>query len=200
MIKNIIFDMGKVLIEFAPEEFMARYGVTGDELELLRSTIFMSEEWRHMDDGSMDEPDVVAVMKTRLPEKYHTLLEDLIMRWDDPILPMKGMADLIQELKGKGYGIFLLSNASHRQHDYWPRIPGSEYFDGTVISADIRCMKPNPGIYEHLFKTFNLVPGECFFIDDLPANIEGARKAGMEGFVFKGDVNELREELKKVLV
>ena len=105
------------------------------------------------------------------------------------------MADLARELKALGYPLYLLSNAGTNQKDYWPLIPGSECFDGRLISADVRLLKPEPEIYRLLYETFSLKPEECFFIDDAPGNIEGAFETGMPGFVFRGDVGKLRAAL-----
>ena len=94
----------------------------------------------------------------------------------------------MEELKNLGYGLYLLSNASYRQHDYWPLIPCSKFFDGTLISADVKLVKPQPEIYRLLFKKFSLKPEECFFVDDSPANVEGAHYCGMTGAVFNDGV------------
>ena len=195
MIKNIIFDMGNVLICFEPDAFIGRTGISREDAELLKKTVFEAKEWKFLDTGELDEPDLVVLMKTRLPERLHRAMEEAVTKWDRPIKDMPGMAALACELKGKGYGIYLLSNASRRQHEYWPRIAASKYFDGTVISADIRIIKPEPGIYKTLFEKFDLVPEECFFVDDLPANIEAGRALGMDGFVFGGSADALRDEL-----
>ena len=74
-------------------------------------------------------------------------------------------------------------------------VPGSEYFDGTLISADVKLVKPCAEIYELLYSTFGLIPGECLFIDDSAPNIEGAERTGMPGIVFHGDADELRSEM-----
>ena len=103
---------------------------------------------------------------------------------------------LVRDLKKAGYGVYLLSNASCRQHEYWPRVPGSQYFDGTLISADVKQIKPCAEIYDTLYKTFRLVPRECLFIDDSAQNIEGAERTGMPGIVFHGDAEELRREMQ----
>ena len=100
------------------------------------------------------------------------------------------------QLKQAGYGVYLLSNASVRQHEYWPRVPGSALFDGTLISADVKLVKPQPEIYRLLLEKFSLTAQECFFIDDSPANIEGALMCGIPGAVFHGDVALLRKDLR----
>ena len=112
------------------------------------------------------------------------------------MLPVAGMAELVEELKNNGYGIYLLSNASIRQHEYWPQIPGWQFFDGKIISADEKVMKPHPDYYLRALEKFGLTPGECFFIDDVPANIEGALYCGIPGVVFHKDVKLLRLQLR----
>ena len=109
---------------------------------------------------------------------------------------MKPPKKLIRELKEKGYGIYLLSNASLRQHDYWPRVEASRYFDGTLISADVKLVKPQPEIYRLLLEQFRLKGEECFFVDDLPGNIEGAFYVGIPGAVFHNDITRLRQDLR----
>ena len=106
------------------------------------------------------------------------------------------MCELVAELKANGYGIYLLSNASLRQHEYWPRIPASRYFDGTLVSADVKLVKPQPEIYLLLCQKFRLRPEECFFIDDSNYNIEGALNSGMSGAIFHGDMSQIRARLR----
>ena len=196
MIRNILFDMGNVLIYFDRNLFMDRLGVAEEDKKLLMREVFLSVEWVRMDRGSMVEADAVASCCARLPERLHDAAEKLIQMWDRPILPIPGMYELIEELKAKGYGIYLLSNASLRQHEYWPRIEASRFFDGTLISADEGIIKPQPEIYRLILERFDLKAEECFFIDDVPANIEGALYCGIPGAVFYNDVEYLRRNLR----
>ena len=196
MIKNILFDMGKVLIHFDPEMFMDRLGIQGDDRTLLKREVFLSVEWVQMDRGVLVEAEAAKKICSRLPQRLHPVADKLISMWDDPILPIPGMYELVEELKASGYGIYLLSNASLRQHDYWPRIPASRFFDGKIISADEKVMKPHPDYYRAALTRFHLIPEECFFIDDIPANIEGALYCGIPGAVFHSDVTLLRKALR----
>lgn len=196
MIRNILFDMGNVLIYFDRNLFMDRLGVADEDKKLLMREVFLSVEWVRMDRGSMTEADAVASCCTRLPERLRDTAEKLITKWDRPLLPIPGMYELIEELKAKGYGIYLLSNASFRQHEYWPRIEASRFFDGTLISADEGIVKPQPEIYRLILERFGLDAEECFFIDDVPANIEGALYCGIPGAVFHNDVSLLRSQLR----
>ena len=197
MIRNILFDMGNVLIYFDRNLFMDRLGVSEADKKLLMREVFLSVEWVRRDRGSMVEADAVESCCARLPKRLHGAAEKLIAMWDRPILPIPGMYELIEELKGKGYGIYLLSNASLRQHEYWPRIEASRFFDGTLISSDEGVIKPQPEIYRLILERFGLKAEECFFIDDVPANIEGALCCGIPGAVFYNDVAYLRRNLRE---
>ena len=197
MIRNIVFDMGNVMIYFNKNLFLDRAGVTGEDRRLLERIVFDSLEWARLDRGSLLEPEAERLMCSRLPERLHGYVREFVYDWDKPLYPVRGMAPLVRELKEKGYGIYLLSNAASRQHEYWPRIPASRFFDGTLISADVKLVKPQPEIYRLLCETFSLIPGECVFIDDAINNAEGAFLCGMHPIVFHDDVSELRARLRE---
>ncbi len=196
MIKNIVFDMGNVVIRFDPAAFIDRFGVSGEEREALLREVFRSPEWVMMDRGTLTDEQCADILCPRLPEHLRDIARKLIAFWDRPILETEGICPLIEELKGLGYGIYLLSNASCRQPDYWQRVPASRFFDGTLISYSVKLVKPMPEIYEKFFETFSLRREECFFIDDSPANVEAALYVGMPATVFHNDTARLRRELR----
>lgn len=196
MIRNVVFDMGNVLLHFDPDLFIRRAGVTEEaDALLMKRELFRSLEWVLMDRGSLNEPDTFERLKLRLPERLHGALEELLFRWDQPILPVEGMADFVRDCKEAGYGLYLLSNASRRLHSYWKRVPGHEHFDGRLVSADVGLLKPQPEIYQTFCRTFSLRPEECLFIDDFPMNIEGAVNAGWKGVIFN-DAEDLRTRVR----
>ena len=197
MIQNIIFDMGNVLIYFNRDVFLDRVGLTdpADRI-LLKREVYLSLEWSRMDRGSLTDEEASELIIQRVPERLHDTVRALVGEWDRPILPIPGMEELVRELKGNGYGIYLLSNASYRQHDYWPKVPAYDLFDGTLISADVHLVKPQPEIYELMCSTFSLKKDECVFIDDSTPNVEGAFFVGMPAVVFHDDVQELRGKLR----
>lgn len=198
MIKNIVFDMGNVIIRFDPELFMVRLGLAEEDRKLLKRELFVSLEWSRMDRGSLTDEEAAEIVCRRVPERLHDAVRRLVGMWDRPILPVEGMYELVEELRGVGYGIYLLSNASFRQHDYWPRVPASKFFDGTLISADVKLVKPQPEIYRLLCDKFSLVPEECVFIDDSTSNAEGAYFCGINALVFHGDAHEMRLKLNEL--
>ena len=197
MIRNIIFDMGNVLIYFDPKTFLTRVGIEDPaDRELLLREVYRSLEWAQMDRGSLTDAEAGQIMMKRVPEHLKKKVYELVCEWDRPILPVPGMAELVKELKENGYRIYLLSNASYHQHDYWQQIPGWEYFDGTLISADEKLVKPQPEIYALTCERFGLKPEENLFVDDAVGNAEGAVFSGWNAIVFHDDVAELRRKMQ----
>jgi len=196
MIRNIVFDMGQVLIRWDPALMTARLGVPPEDAAMLERIVFGSVEWIQMDRGIVSKEEVLAAVCRDLPERLHAHARELIWNWwKHPLVPIPRMEDLIAELKGLGYGIYLLSNASKDLREFFHRIPGSQYFDGRIVSADWNLLKPQPEIYMTLFREYGLKPEECFFVDDLAINVEGAWYTGMDGAVFDGDMANLRRKL-----
>ena len=195
MIDTIVFDMGGVLVDFSAELFSKRLHIGAEGQELLTRHLLHTTDWVRLDRGTITEEEVAAHACARLPEELHAAVDYIVNHWNEPISPVEGTADVARALKARGYTLYLLSNASRRQHDYWPDIPGSECFSGTLISADVHLLKPEAAIYQALFDKFDLTAASCLFVDDFPPNIEAAENAGMQGIVFH-DAGQLREELK----
>ena len=197
---NVVFDMGQVLMDFAPPKFIARLGYTGDDAEALRPEIFRGWEWVAFDRGDITGEDVVNSACSRLPERLHGAARELVFHWWDEMIPMPGAKELVTELYEKGYDMYVLSNASQDFHKYFDLIPGSEYLprERRLVSSDYTLLKPEHEIYELFFRTFGLRPESCVFIDDNPPNVEAARRLGMRAVVHRGDVERLRRELREL--
>ena len=197
MIRNVIFDMGGVLIDWDPSVIVARLGLSPEDSALLCREVFGCLEWVAMDHGIMAQREGCERICRRLPPRLHEAVSSCVFDWwKAPLYPIPGMAELIRELKSLGLGIYLLSNAASTLHEYFDRIPASECFDGKLVSADVRLLKPQHEIFELLFERFSLRPEECFFIDDNALNIDGAYAVGMPGAVFFRDFPRLRSELR----
>lgn len=200
-IRNFVFDMGRVIIRFDPETFMDRLCIYDEEdRKLIREKVYGSDLWIQMDLGFLDEQRMCEIVKPLFPERLQTYLPGLIRGWCDPIETIEGMDELVFDLKKRGYGIYLLSNASVMQKEYWPNVECSAAFDGVVVSAFEHVMKPEEKFYRILLDRYGLRAEECVFIDDRQNNVEAAEKLDMTGIVFDGDVSELKATIEELLL
>lgn len=197
MIRNIIFDFGNVLVDFDVKRIAKTFGTAEEDMELILRRVFQTSTWTALDRGTVTHEEAEKAMCRNVPERLHGIVHNILYKWPDyAMFPMPGMAELVRELKTLGYGIYLLSNATVQQAEYFSGVPGSECFDGRITSGEWKYLKPERELYEALFDTYKLDPAECIFIDDVPGNIEAGERVGMRGIVFyKNNMSYLREDL-----
>lgn len=197
MIKNIVFDLGNVLVDFDPLRFVCEKTADEKQQKLLMSEIFGSVDWLRFDKGTMTKQELLSSVKTRLPEELHAIAEELFATWYNGLHPLPQMKDLPLQLKEKGFGVYLLSNAPQDYYLYEEKVPNHNSFDGIFISSDWKLSKPEHEIFQTFYSHFRLNPAECYFIDDMAANILAAEETGMSGFHFKKNFSSLKEELTR---
>lgn len=201
MIRNLLFDMGSVLVDFDPRRFVREASLSEADALLIREELFGSIEWAQLDRGLLTDAQLLERMKPRFPQRLWPSLERMISHWDEPPLGVEGMYELVEELSRAGFGLYLLSNAALRHDEYWPRYPVSRFFgDRLLISAHEKITKPDPRFYRLALERFGLDPAECLFIDDLPINAEAAVCCGMDALVFRGAARLRRELTEKGLL
>ena len=191
MIKNVILDMGNVLLHFDPEVSLNKYCKTEEEKNIIRKNLFQGKEWVMSDAGEISDKDKFDKVKDKVPQQYHETLKNVAENWDMCMTPLDGAKEFCDYIKNKGYGIYILSNASDKFYEYFPKFLPLSYFTGYVASCDIHMIKPNKEIYEYILKKYNLVAEECLFIDDVEKNVEGAKKVNIHAEVFKNDYNAI---------
>lgn len=195
MIKNIIFDLGNVLIRFKPEEFINK-NIKKEYREKFFNVIFKGQEWADLDRGVLEYSDVVKIFSEKIPEcssEIKKLFDNYIL---DVLEPIEKNIEIMKSLKGK-YKLFVLSNFHYPAFDYiFKNWEFFKYFDGKVVSGHCKLLKPEKKIYELLCLTYSLKPNECVFIDDTKANIEAAEEFGING-IHLTDINILEEKLKE---
>ena len=197
--KNIVVDMGKVLVEYEADRVCRQFMTVEAEIKEVSTFVFVSPEWLMLDMGVISEEEALKRMQSRLGTEHEKKMAELCLKhWHEyNMFPKEGMKELVEELKEKGFGLYICSNASLRLLScYKEVIPAIDCFDGVLFSAEVKCMKPQREMYEHLFERFGLNPADCFFIDDMQLNIDGAKACGMDGYCFAdGDVKKLRKTL-----
>ncbi len=195
MYTNFIFDMGNVLMDFSPDYIISQFTSDVGEIELIKKVVFGGKDWGMLDQGLISFEEVCELTKEKLPESMHAMIQKFFEEWHLHKVANDEMTKLVKELKSKGYGIYLCSNAAARFHSYMDDYEVFQYFDDITISADLKISKPSPEIYEHILNKHNLDPKSCLFIDDLQTNIKGANHVGIAGYHFNGNTKLLRQYL-----
>ena len=179
----VVFDVGNVLISFDPEKILREIFPEQEDLrETLAWKVFRSPYWIMLDRGSISREDAMQGMagfdKALLPA-----IQKLMDEWLDLKEVLPEGVDALHACKERGKKTYVLSNYSQDGFDFIAhKYPFFQLFDGMVVSAREGLLKPDQAIYRLLLSRYGLAPERTLFIDDAPANIEGALEAGMRGF------------------
>ena len=187
MIRNMVFDIGNVLMDFRWKEYMrSLFGEDETLIQTINQGIWHNGCWAAMDKGEMDGAATLRSAVAFAPqyEKEIKLTLDSVAH---AFHKFKYSIPWIQELKRMGLNVYYLSNYSAfsvaANPDVLDFIP---YMDGGVFSFEVKAVKPEPEIYRCLCEKFGLKPEDCLFTDDVPANVNGAQACGFQGIVFEG--------------
>lgn len=197
MIKNVIFDVGRVLLKYNPKKFMEHLGYSSSDIEDMAKLIFSSDTWQELDRGTLTNDEAIEYFIGEKPHLKHEI-EYVMKNWKDHLTPIEDNASIIGQLKDKGHKLYIISNFHKEAFEYLrDKYEFFGYFDDIIISADVKLLKPDKKIYLHLINKYNLIPEECVFIDDMEMNIDAAKSLGMNTIWYKDNVS-VKDELKKL--
>ena len=199
MIKNVIFDFGKVLVQFEPEYMTSRYINNEEDIKLVSEVLFDRLYWDRLDAGTISDDEVVAESCKRLPERLHKAVSLIYDNWMYNLPEIDGMRQLVEKLKNKGVHLFLLSNISKTFAQRSKDISILSYFEECVFSAECGYVKPTADIFNYLLTKCGIRADESIFIDDSIKNVDGAKKAGIEAYLFDGDSKKLEQYLDSLM-
>ena len=192
--KNIIFDLVNVLVNFHPRDFVDKH-VLEEKREKIFRLILQGEEWQKLDRGTITQQEALESFLRKMPEEKETICKIFPRYLTDCLSPNQENIKLVYELKKRGYSLYVLSNFHKNLFEKiqkeWEVF---QQFDGKIISCYHHFLKPEKEIYELLFKTYQINPEESVFVDDSLENIEMARELGVLGIHLP-----IREELSKKL-
>ena len=184
MIKNLIFDVGNVLIEYRWGQMLLDYGLSKEEAAVVGPLFFEHETWKELDLGNMPVEDVIVLYEKQLPE-YAGLIRWFLTHLELMPIPRPDVWEKVHALKEKGYKIYLLSN--YNEDFFRVHTEGASFLkdiDGKVVSYEIHKIKPYPEIYEYLLDEYELKPEESVFFDDRPENTQTAEELGMKTYTI----------------
>ena len=201
MIKNIIFDIGGVLVEFSPENILRKMGLPETEVLEIAKTTSLGPYWKELDRGVMSKEEVFELMLSETKEEYKADARRFL--YDEVLSTVKSFdysEEWLRELKSRGYNIYLLTNYPDWMFDYhWTNtFTFTKSVDGKVVSAVVKQIKPDEEIYTTLLKKYNLIPEESVFIDDKAENIQTAKALKINGIQFT-NINDVKNKLNSLL-
>lgn len=197
MIKNVIFDIGNVLVNFRWKEYLVEKGFEPDIIKRIVKASVASPYWDEFDRGVLSEDETMNLfigldpgIEKELHEAYDSIV-GMITRRDDAI-------PWVKSLKTAGYNVYYLSNFSEKAYNECrDTLDFMDYMDGGIMSFREHVIKPDKAIYTMLLERYNLVADECAFIDDTERNIVAANQLGIHGIIHNS-YEETSEELKKL--
>ena len=199
MIKTIVFDLGRVLLNFEPLEYIKNKINDESKVSAVYDAIFKSEEWLMLDRGTITEREAINRISERNVD-IAELIELVMDNWYEILTPMEESFKILGELKEKGYKILFLSNFHMLAAEKTvTRYEFNKHFHGGVFSYVENLLKPEKEIYLKLIEQYELVPEETIFIDDTKVNVEAANSLGINGLIFES-ADKLREDLKRLMV
>ncbi|USD67218.1 HAD family phosphatase [Vibrio sp. SCSIO 43136] len=184
MYKNVVFDVGNVLVRWSPSEIIRLTFGDTERTEALTESIFHSEIWRDLNKGLFSEQQA--------KERYQASLGLTAQECDALFYYVKQTqiliyqtTDLLRRLKAADYATYALTDNVHeivahlkQRYDFWP------LFDGAIVSAELGLLKPQAEIYRALLEQYQLDPAQTIFLDDMPYNVEGAKACGIAAIQF----------------
>jgi putative hydrolase of the HAD superfamily len=201
MIKNIVFDLGNVLLSWKPGQYLEESGYDSDTVTLIMRDIFSSPVWAGLDNGDFTSAEAIEqiAQTSSLKKDFIRSLFDLRT---EIIFPLTDNIKLLPRLKKSGFKLYYLSNFPL---DFFEEVKSEydffDYFDGGIISAEVRHSKPDIRIYRILLERHRLKAEECFYIDDVEINVRAAESAGIRAYCYDsadGNPQHLYELMKEM--
>lgn len=184
MIKNVIFDVGMVLVDFSWKKVFEELGFFGDTFDKVAGATVLSELWNEYDRSSMTDEEILEGFIKKAPEQE----TNIRLFWEhvgECISCFPYSHQWVREWKQKGYRCYILSNYARRTYELTKEeLSFEKLMDGVLYSYQVQQIKPEPRIFETLLNRFELKAEECVFLDDNPKNVEVAKKMGIEAILF----------------
>jgi 2-haloacid dehalogenase len=192
----VVFDLGGVLIDWNPRHLYSRLFDDAAAMERFLAEV-CSGPWNAWQDAGRPFAEAVEILAARHPEQRE-LIAAYWERWPEMVSgAIEGSVELLAELREAGHELHALTNWSAETFALTrPRFPFLEWFETTVVSAEVGLIKPDPRIFAHLLERIGRRPQECVYIDDSRPNVVMAEYLGFDAIPFR-DAAELRADLAR---
>ena len=182
MIRNLIFDVGNVLLEYRWFDMLTKdYGLSAEEANRIGNEMFEPDLWGvELDGGKITLDEAILKYGEMYPQDI-TVIEWFLRNGELMAVKRPEIWGKIARLKEKGYKIYILSNYSKELFEKHTKDAAFlKVLDGGIVSYQVKEIKPYRRIYELLLNKYDLKAEECLFFDDRADNVEGARNLGIQ--------------------
>ena len=182
-IKNLIFDVGDVLIGFRWMDMLTDdFGIPKERAVHIGPKVFEDPIWMELDAGRKQVDEVVDYYMAKYPEDGD-IIKRMFAEGERMAVKREGVWEAVGRLKECGYRIYLLSNYSKYLFEkHTADMSVIPLLDGKVISYEVKAIKPEPEIYEHILNKYDLNASESIFFDDKEENVNAAKALGISAF------------------
>lgn len=197
MLKNIVFDLGNVLVKFDSNELI--YSFFNKRQEEVKS-IYFDSLWNEYDQGLYSVEEMIEKGVKQFPE-LELCIKKLMYHWTEFVIPLKDNVAFIKDLKRLGYNVYILSNIPEDDTKYLRSCGVFDNIDGGIFSYEYKKIKPDPEIFHILLEKYNLKASECLFLDDRKDNVESASNLGFETIEVKDSskvIDLIKEKISEV--
>ncbi|MBQ6388543.1 MAG: HAD-IA family hydrolase [Mogibacterium sp.] len=197
MIRNVVFDIGKVLIGFDWMDYL-RSMFDDETADRITAALWGTDYWKELDLAVLSEEEILDLFYSAGPG-YEKEIRQTFDRIGECVTRRDWVIPLLDSLREQGYRVYYLSNLS--EHVLFSNDDAFEFLkhmDGGIFSCYVNTIKPGLDIYQCLLDKYGLAPEECLFIDDHPENVAACRKLGMKGIIFT-DYDQFVIDLDKAL-
>jgi len=195
MIKNLVFDLGNVLIEWNSEKILTYFEPEKERRQVLRQAIFESGVWHKTDKGELSLKEACEEVLTQLDVSYHSVVKNIFYHWYEVVHVYSGLQERIRLWANQGgYRIYILSTTCEIFYHIEKAglLPIYPLLSGYILSSEVGVVKPEAEIYQKLLKKYGLDPVESVFIDDIQANLDTAAELGFETILSTSETENIR--------
>ncbi len=196
MKRNIVFDVGEVLFSYRWIDALAETGIPYEEAQVIGPQMFASPYWPGLDLGNGDYFELAREIAKEYP-KYENEIMKFFTDVDNLYISRPRVWDEVERLKEEGYRLYILSNyPSYMFEKHTKDKAFMKCMDGILVSYMVHLNKPNPEMYQELFRRFEIKPEESLYFDDKKENTDMAVSLGMDSVTVMSEEHLLAELAK----
>jgi len=194
--KTIVFDIGGVLVDWNPRYAYSKIFKDPQKMEWFLKNV-CGPEWNAKQDAGRTFAEGTAELKQKFPQ-YEKEINFFYSNWQNMFGgAFEGSVAILKQLKAEGYRLYCITNWSAEAFP-WARehFPFLKLFEDTIVSGEVKMIKPDPKIFQVLLDRHHLDARDCVFIDDNQTNIDAAAKLGFNAIHFENPA-QLKADLAK---